>query len=65
MGDVLIVAVIWFVLFFYYRQYFSGMFTTKASSSSFLPLRLETPIKSPCRQIGSYEATKRLREGGI
>ena len=28
------VAVFWFVLFFYYRQYFSGIFTAKASSSS-------------------------------
>jgi hypothetical protein len=32
-GDVLVVAVFWFVLFFYYRQYFSGIFTAKASSS--------------------------------
>jgi putative oxidoreductase len=30
----LIVAVFWFVLFFHYRQYFSGVFTAKASSGS-------------------------------
>ena len=33
-GGALIVAVFWFVLFFHYRQYFSGIFTAKASSSS-------------------------------
>jgi putative oxidoreductase len=32
-GGALIVAVFWFVLFFYYRQYFSGIFTVKASSA--------------------------------
>jgi len=33
-GGALIVAVFWFVLFFHYRQYFSGIFTAKASSAS-------------------------------
>ena len=33
-GGVLIVAVLWFVLFFHYRQYFSGIFTAKASFGS-------------------------------
>ena len=33
-GGALIVAVFWFVLFFHYRQYFSGIFTLKASSAS-------------------------------
>ena len=33
-GGSLIVVVFWFVLFFHYRQYFSGIFTTKASSAS-------------------------------
>jgi len=28
------VAVFWFALFFHYRQYFSGIFTAKASSVS-------------------------------
>ncbi len=30
-GGALIVAAFWFVLFFHYRQYFSGIFTAKAS----------------------------------
>ena len=33
-GGALIVAVLWFVLFFHYCQYFSGIFTAKASSAS-------------------------------
>jgi uncharacterized membrane protein YphA (DoxX/SURF4 family) len=33
-GGALVVAVFWFVLFFYYRQYFSGIFTAKASPAS-------------------------------
>ena len=33
-GGALIVAVFWFVLFFHDRQYFSGIFTAKASSAS-------------------------------
>jgi putative oxidoreductase len=33
-GGALIVAVFWFVLFFHYRQYFSWIFTAKASSAS-------------------------------
>ena len=33
-GGALIVAVFWFVLFFHYRQHFSGIFTAKASSAS-------------------------------
>jgi len=28
----LVVAVLWFVLFFYYRQYFSGLFVQKTSN---------------------------------
>jgi hypothetical protein len=33
-GGALIVAVFWFVSFFHYRQYFSGIFTAKTSSAS-------------------------------
>jgi putative oxidoreductase len=33
-GGALIVAVFWSVLFFHYRQHFSGIFTAKASSAS-------------------------------
>jgi len=33
-GGPLIVALIWFVLFFHYGQHFSGIFTAKASSAS-------------------------------
>ena len=33
-GGALIVAMFWFVLFFHYRQHFSGVFSTKASSAS-------------------------------
>jgi putative oxidoreductase len=33
-GGALIVAVFWFVLFFHYRQYFSGILTSNASSES-------------------------------
>jgi putative oxidoreductase len=34
MGGALMVAVFWFVLFFHYRQYFSGIFAAQASSGS-------------------------------
>jgi putative oxidoreductase len=34
LGGALVVAAFWFVLFFQYRQYFSGIFTAKASSAS-------------------------------
>jgi putative oxidoreductase len=34
LGGALTAAVFWFVLFFHYRQYFSGIFTAKASSAS-------------------------------
>jgi putative oxidoreductase len=33
-GGALMVTVFWFVLFFHYRQNFSGIFTAKASSAS-------------------------------
>jgi putative oxidoreductase len=33
-GGAQIVAMFWFALFFHYRQYFSGIFTAKASSAS-------------------------------
>jgi putative oxidoreductase len=33
-GGALTVAVFWFALFFHYRQYFSGIFTARASSVS-------------------------------
>jgi putative oxidoreductase len=33
-GGALIVAVFWFILFFHYRQYFSGIFTANVSSAS-------------------------------
>jgi len=26
-----VVAILWFILFFYYRQYFSGLFVQKAA----------------------------------
>ena len=32
-GGAMIVAVFWFVLFFHHRQYFSGIFTARASSA--------------------------------
>lgn len=34
LGLAVLVVVFWFVLFFHYRQYFSGLFTARASSAS-------------------------------
>jgi putative oxidoreductase len=56
-GGGLIVAVFWFVLFFHYRQYFSGIFTANVGGedpSTALSADLPVPSSEAFRNVGTW-----------
>ena len=59
-GGALIVAVFWFALFFHYCQYFSGIFTAKASSASLQGTL--AGLRGPQALIAELAAGRRLQK---